>query len=164
MALSALGQIPLYTAAALENTAVAATPSIPVVVLTGLSLVFGILVILYLVLLSQGRIFKGIDAKKRARLEEEKRAEQAALPIAETAPAAQAVVLTPPRAQPQTEGIPPEVVAAIAAAVAEVGEGQYTLQSITPAAAPVLGQAACRKAERRGQWGFAGVIASTEPF
>ena len=54
-------------------------------------------------------------------------------------------------------GVPPEVVAAIAAAVNETSDGQYTLQSVAVAATGA-------PQDRRGPWGLAGVIAHTEPF
>ena len=49
-------------------------------------------------------------------------------------------------------GIPAEVVAAIAAAVACMDGGRYTLRSVV------------RKREGRSAWNMAGVIASTDPF
>ncbi len=149
MALSAIGQIP-YLAAAAAAGSTSGGPSIPVVIVTGLSLVFGILVLLYLVLLAQGKIFSSMDAKKKAQGQEAKQQAAPPAPVVQAAAPAPAV----------QNGIPPEVVAAIAAAVAQVGEGKYTLQSIQPASlASAQGQA-----DRRGRWGFAGVITSTEPF
>ncbi len=148
MALSAIGQIPFLAVAATAGSA-SGSPSIPVVILTGLSLVFGILIILYLILLAQGKVFSSIDARKKAPKAEEKpqKAAPAPAPVAAPLPVVQ-------------EGIPPEVVAAIAAAVAQVEEGKYTLQSIQ--AAPAAHSQT--PADRRGRWGFAGVISSTEPF
>ena len=160
MALSAAWQIPFSLAAA-SAAATADTPSIPVVVLTGLSLVFGILIILYIVLTIEGKIFTEIDRKKKEKQEEEKQREELAkaAPAQEQVAAIAAVAQYQSGAEPGVQaGIPPEVVAAIAAAVAAESEGQYTLESIS--AAPQLQKAP----DRRGRWGFAGVIADTEPF
>lgn len=127
-------------------TAAGNFPSDPVVVAIGISLVFLILVILTLIILLQGRIFDAITAgqKKKAA------AQQAAKPAAPApAPAAKAAAPAAPYVE---EGIPAEVVAAIAAAVACVDGGKYTLRSLT------------RAKDGRGAWGLAGVVSGTEPF
>ena len=49
-------------------------------------------------------------------------------------------------------GIPPEVVAAIAAAVAAMDGGKYTLRSLT------------RKKEGRSPWNVAATVSYTQPF
>lgn len=123
-------------------TAAQSYPSNAVVVAIGISLVFLILVILTLVILLQGKIFDSIAAGKK---------QKAAAPAApqKAAPAAPAPA---PAAPVVEEGIPPEVVAAIAAAVASVGGGKYTLRSLT------------RVKDGRGAWGLAGVVSGTEPF
>lgn len=145
-----------------------ADPPVGVVVATGLILVFGILVLLYLILLLEGRIFKSIDARKAAKQKAAEKVAEAAKPAPPPEPSVQAavtqvvepsVVYPPPSPAPAApalptveEGIPPEVVAAITAAVASIEDGKYTLSSVKMIP------------KSRGQWGLAGVIAHTEPF
>lgn len=122
-------------------TAAGNFPSDPVVVAIGISLVFLILVILTLIILLQGRIFDAITASQKKKAAAQQAAKPAA-PAPAPAPAAPYV----------EEGIPAEVVAAIAAAVACVDGGKYTLRSLT------------RAKDGRGAWGLAGVVSGTEPF
>lgn len=117
-----------------------AEPSIVVVVVTGLLLVFAILVLLYLILTIEGKIFTAIGKKKQ---KDSKPGVSAAQPVAPSAP---------PAAPEIGKGVPPEVVAAIAAAISASSGGAYTLRSVTA------------KKEGRGRWGLAGVLQSTEPF
>ena len=122
-------------------------PAIAVVVVTGLVLVFAILLLLMLIIKLQGAIFSSMDKNK-------KEAAPAA-PAAKSAPAKAAapVAKAAPAPAPKVEaGIPAEVVAAIAAAVACMDGGRYTLRSVV------------RKREGRSAWNMAGVIASTDPF
>lgn len=114
-----------------------------VVVLTGVSLVFLILVILIVVINIQGRIFGAIEKKKQ-----EKEQQVNVAPVAAPAPAAVAA----PKAPVVEQGIPPEVVAAIMAAVSAATDGAYTLRAVSTAK------------QGRGKWGLAGVLQSTEPF
>ena len=78
----------------------------------------------------------------------------APVPAAPAAPAMQAVVRPAhhdaPAAPQIEEGIPPEVVAAIAAAVSAIGSGRYTLRAV-------------RRADRSA-WARAGAIDATAPF
>lgn len=134
MMLSALRQGALFAA---SNPADAIP--IPVVVLTGISLVFAILFILILVVLLEGKIFTSLGKKKNAEAAQE---QASPAPVAAPAPTAPAV----------EAGISPEVVAAIAAAVATASGGQYTLRAVSTSK------------KGRGQWGLAGVVQSTEPF
>ena len=84
-------------------------PSVGVVVATGLILVFGVLVLLYLLITLEGIIFTSVDRRKKG----------APAPKKEAAPA------------PVKAGIPGEVVAAIAAAIACMDGGEhYTLRSV----------------------------------
>ncbi len=122
-------------------TAAGSYPSNAVVVAIGISLVFLILVILTLVILLQGKIFDSLAAGKKQKA--------AAAPAA---PPKAAPVVPAPAAPAVEEGIPPEVVAAIAAAVASLEGGKYTLRSLT------------RVKDGRGAWGLAGVVSGTEPF
>ena len=103
-------------------------PSVGVVVATGLILVFGVLVLLYLLITLEGIIFTSVDRKKKG------------------APA--------PKAPVVEAGIPGEVVAAIAAAIACMDGGEhYTLRSVKRT-----------RVSGRSAWGQAGVVAYTEPF
>ncbi len=122
-------------------TAAGSYPSNAVVVAIGISLVFLILVILTLVILLQGKIFDSLAAGKKQK-------------AAAAAPAApqKAAPAVPAPAPAIEEGIPPEVVAAIAAAVASLEGGKYTLRSLT------------RVKDGRGAWGLAGAVSGTEPF
>ena len=108
-------------------------PSVGVVVATGLILVFGVLVLLYLLITLEGIIFTSVDRRKKG----------APAPKKEAAPA------------PVVEaGIPGEVVAAIAAAIACMDGGEhYTLRSVKRT-----------RVSGRSAWGQAGVVAYTEPF
>ena len=110
-------------------------PSIATVIITGLVLVFAILVLLYLIITLQGKIFVSIDNKKKAKTEAAKAAPAPAAP----APVVQA-------------GISGEVVAAISAAVAAVSDGPVAVRSIAKAPA------------RKNGWGLAAVYSYTEPF
>ena len=118
-------------------------PSDPVVVLVGITLVFLILLLLTLLITLQGKVFDRLTASQKA-----KKA-KAAPSAAVSAPPAPAASPTAPVIE---EGIPPEVVAVIAAAVASMDGGTYTLRSLT------------RAGKGRGAWGLAGVASDTEPF
>ena len=118
-----------------------AEPSVAVVAGTGISLVFLILVLLTLIITLQGKIFGVIEQRKKAKAAPAQAAEQA--------PAPAAPVKCPPFVE---EGIPEEVVAAIAAAVAASSGGKDPLRSLT------------RAASGRGSWGAAGAVSGTEPF
>ena len=115
-----------------------------VVTITGIVLVFAILVLLMAIITLEGKIFDSLNDKKAAA----KAAPKAAAKPA--APAAKPAAAKAPAAAPQVEqGIPGDVVAAIMAAVYAMGNGKYTL-----------------KAVRRGNngWGKAGVNDTTAPF
>ena len=120
-------------------------PSIVTVIVTGLVLVFAILILLYLIITVQGVIFVGIDKKKNAKNQAAK-AESA--PTAKPAPAPAAAAPAPA----VQAGIPGEVVAAISAAVTAASDGPVALRSIAKAPA------------RRNGWGLAAVYSYTEPF
>lgn len=112
------------------------------VVVTSLVLVFGMLVALCLIITLEGKMMD--------------RAEKPAAPKpAAPKPAAPARKPAPAPAAPAVEtGIPAEVVAAIAAAVA-CTEGNAVIRAVRRA--PAAGS-------RRGNWGDAGVVANTTPF
>ena len=84
-----------------------------VVTITGIVLVFLILVLLMAIITLEGKIFDSMNAKKKAA----KTAAQA--PAAKPAPAPQV-----------EEGIPGDVVAAIMAAIHAMGNGKYTLKAV----------------------------------
>ncbi|MBU8988758.1 OadG family protein [Faecalibacterium prausnitzii] len=115
-----------------------------IVTITGIVLVFLILVLLMAIITLEGKIFDAMNGKKAAA----KAAASAAKPAA---PVKQAAAPAPAKAAaPQVEaGIPGDVVAAIMAAIYSMGNGKYVL-----------------KAVRRGKngWGKAGVNDTTAPF
>ena len=111
-----------------------------VVTVTGIVLVFAILILLMLIITLEGKIFDGMAAKKKA-------AKEPAAPKAAAKPAAPVQQAAP--APVVEEGIPGDVVAAIMAAIHAMGNGKYTLRAV-----------------RRGTngWGKAGVNDTTAPF
>lgn len=113
------------------------------VVLTSIVLVFGMLVALCLIITLEGRLMNRASQKAPA------------APAA-PAPARKAPPRKPAAPAPAVEqGIPAEVVAAIAAAVVYT-EGGVTVRSIR--------RASNAAGSRRGVWGDAGVAANTTPF
>ena len=117
-----------------------------VVTITGIVLVFLILVLLMAIITLEGKIFDSMNGKKAAAKAAPKAAAKPAAPAAK--PAAAPVQQAAPAPQVE-EGIPGDVVAAIMAAIHAMGNGKYTL-----------------KAVRRGKngWGKAGVNDTTAPF
>lgn len=114
-----------------------------IVTITGIVLVFLILVLLMAIITLEGKIFDAMNGKKAAA----KAAPKAAAKPA--APAAKPVAAQAPAAPQVEQGIPADVVAAIMAAIYSMGNGKYVL-----------------KAVRRGKngWGKAGVNDTTAPF
>ena len=114
-----------------------------IVTITGIVLVFLILVLLMAIITLEGKIFDAMNGKKAAA-----KAASAAKPAA---PVKQAAAPAPAKAAapPVEAGIPGDVVAAIMAAIYSMGNGKYVL-----------------KAVRRGKngWGKAGVNDTTAPF
>ena len=114
-----------------------------IVTITGIVLVFLILVLLMAIITLEGKIFDAMNSKKAAA--------KAASVAKPAAPVKQAAAPAPAKAAaPQVEaGIPGDVVAAIMAAIYSMGNGKYVL-----------------KAVRRGKngWGKAGVNDTTAPF
>ena len=107
-----------------------------VITITGIVLVFAILILLMLIITLEGKIFDGMAAKKKAA--KEPAAPKPAAPVQQAAPAP--VV---------EEGIPGDVVAAIMAAIHAMGNGKYTLKAVRRAA---------------NGWSKAGVNDTTAPF
>ena len=116
-----------------------------IVTITGIVLVFLILVLLMAIITLEGKIFDAMNGKKAAAKAAPKAAAKPAAPVKQAAAPAPAKA-----AAPQVEaGIPGDVVAAIMAAIYSMGNGKYVL-----------------KAVRRGKngWGKAGVNDTTAPF
>jgi len=106
-----------------------------VVTITGIVLVFLILVLLMAIITLEGKIFDSMNAKKKAA---KTAAQAAAAPVQQAAPAPQV-----------EEGIPGDVVAAIMAAIHAMGNGKYTLKAVR---------------RGKNGWGKAGVNDTTAPF
>ncbi len=120
-----------------------------IVTITGIVLVFLILVLLMAIITLEGKIFDAMNSKKAAA--KAASAAKPAAPVKQAAAPAPTPAPAPAKAAaPQVEaGIPGDVVAAIMAAIYSMGNGKYVL-----------------KAVRRGKngWGKAGVNDTTAPF
>ena len=112
-----------------------------VVTITGITLVFLILVLLMAIITLEGKIFDSMNAKKKAAKEAAKA--PAAQPAA---PVQQAAADPAPQVE---EGIPGDVIAAIMAAIHAMGNGKYTLKAVR---------------RSKNGWGNAGVNDTTAPF
>ena len=112
-----------------------------VVTITGIVLVFLILVLLMAIITLEGKIFDSMNAKKKAAKEAAKA--PAAQPAA---PVQQAVAAPAPQVE---EGIPGDVIAAIMAAIHAMGNRKYTLKAVR---------------RSKNGWGNAGVNDTTAPF
>ena len=111
-----------------------------VITITGIVLVFAILVLLMAIITLEGKIFDGMNARK------------AAGKAAPKAPAAKPAAPVQQAAAPAPvveEGIPGDVVAAIMAAIHAMGNGKYTLKAVR---------------RSKNGWGKAGVNDTTAPF
>ena len=111
-----------------------------VITITGIVLVFAILVLLMAIITLEGKIFDGMNAKKAAAKAAAPKA-PAAKPAAPVQQAAPAPVVE--------EGIPGDVVAAIMVAIHAMGNGKYTLKAVR---------------RSKNGWGKAGVNDTTAPF
>ena len=112
-----------------------------VVTITGIVLVFLILILLMAIITLGGKIFDSMNAKKKAAKEAAKA--PAAQPAA---PVQQAAAAPAPQVE---EGIPGDVIAAIMAAIHAMGNGKYTLKAVR---------------RSKNGWGNAGVNDTTAPF
>lgn len=112
-----------------------------VVTITGIVLVFLILILLMAIITLEGKIFDSMNAKKKAAKEAAKA--PAAQPAA---PVQQAAAAPAPQVE---EGIPGDVIAAIMAAIHAMGNGKYTLKAVR---------------RSKNGWGNAGVNDTTVPF
>ena len=111
-----------------------------VITITGIVLVFAILVLLMAIITLEGKIFDGMNARK------------AAAKAAPKAPAAKPAAPVQQAAAPAPvveDGIPGDVVAAIMAAIHAMGNGKYTLKAVR---------------RSKNGWGKAGVNVTTAPF
>jgi len=108
-----------------------------VVTITGIVLVFLILILLMAIITLEGKIFDSMGTKKKA-------AKEAATKPA--APVQQAAAAPAPQVE---EGIPGDVVAAIMAAIHAMDNGKYTLKAVR---------------RSKNGWGNAGVNDTTAPF
>lgn len=113
-----------------------------VITITGIVLVFAILVLLMFIITLEGKIFDNINNKKNGK------------PAAPKAPAAKPAA---PAAKADNGSIPGEIIAAISAAVATVCGGNAVIRGIKRVSKPAAGS-------RRGAWGDAGVREHTTPF
>ena len=112
-----------------------------VVTITGIVLVFLILILLMAIITLEGKIFDGMAAKKKAAKEAAK-----APAVQPAAPVQQAAAAPAPQVE---EGSPGDVVAAIMAAIHAMGNGKYTLKAVR---------------RSKNGWGNAGVNDTTAPF
>lgn len=128
------------------------------VVLTSLVVVFAALVILIFLVWLMGKIFIAIGNKKNKEQEQQKQdaRRQAQQAMADQAKADQVKTEQAGTGQIE-EGIPPEVVAAISAAVAVV------MEESAPGAAYTI-QRVQRAGVGRSAWGNAGLAAQLSPF
>ena len=114
-----------------------------VVTITGIVLVFLILVLLMAIITLEGKIFDGLGKKKAAA---RAAASKPAAPAKPAAPVQQAAAAPAPQVE---EGIPGDVIAAIMAAIHAMGNGKYTLKAVR---------------RSKNGWGNAGVNDTTAPF
>ena len=112
-----------------------------VVTITGIVLVFLILILLMAIITLEGKIFDSMIAKKKAAKEAAK-----APAVQPAAPVQQAAAAPAPQVE---EGIPGDVIAAIMAAIHAMGNGKYTLKAVR---------------RSKNGWGNAGVNDTTAPF
>lgn len=119
-----------------------------VITITGIVLVFAILVLLMFIITLEGKIFDNINNKKNGK---------PAAPKAPAAKAAPAAKPAAPAAKADNGSIPGEIIAAISAAVATVCGGNAVIRGIKRVPKPAAGS-------RRGAWGDAGVREHTTPF
>ena len=112
-----------------------------VVTITGIVLVFLILILLMAIITLEGKIFDAMNNKKAAA-----KAASEAPAVQPAAPVQQAAAAPAPQVE---EGIPGDVIAAIMAAIHAMGNGKYTLKAVR---------------RSKNGWGNAGVNDTTAPF
>ena len=118
------------------------------VLLTGFVVVFSVLLLLIAIIKIYGTIVYNIEtgAKKSKKEKAEQKSKET--------PAAKQINTTPLKTQPQSEGVPEEVVAVIAAAVIAMygSENKVRIKSIA------------KSPSSRSNWAMAGIIDNTRPF
>ena len=125
-----------------------------IVVITSITLVFLMLVALCLIVTGEGKLFDLMEASKQAKKQRE--LDDVKKDIADRTP--QAAPVAPAAPAPVVEnGIPGEVVAAIAAAV-------YYLEGDTVTVQGIRRLPTAQNGRRRGAWGDAGVAQNVRPF
>lgn len=120
--------------------------------ISGMVLVFLILVLLMVIIKLEGRIFEAVGGKKAEKPAAAPAASAPAAPAAAPAPAAKPAAVQPaaaPAAVQVEAGIPGDVVAAIMAAITAMSGGSYTLRAVSRGA---------------NNWSRAGVLDATSPF
>lgn len=125
--------------------AATAEPEVGVVVVTGLVVVFAVLILLYLLISLEGVIFGALDKRKSgSKPEPTKQTPQQAVSLAPVGKPAAPVI---------EKGISAEVVAAISAAITCMEGGEsFTIRTLT------------RAKKGRSAWGGAAMASYTEPF
>lgn len=126
-------------------------PQILLITMSGILIVFSMLVFFVFLFTAFGKVVSGLEErkKKKAAAKEAKASQPAAKPVEVKKAAA------PAPAPVAEEGIPGAVIAAIAAAVAVMGEADgttYTVRSVR------------RERSARPVWAAAGIIENTRPF
>ena len=111
-----------------------------VITITGIVLVFAILILLMAIITLEGKIFDGMNVRKAA---------AKAAPKAPAAKPAEPVQQADANDHVVEESIPGDVVAAIRAAIHAMGNGIYTLKAVR---------------RSKNGWGTAGVNDTTAPF
>ena len=125
-----------------------------IVLLTGLVVVFAALIVLTFVIKGYGALISSVTAARKKKKAEAQAAKKAAQD-ATVKPATPVVkkAAAPVAAPAVQEGIPGEVIAAIAAAVDYTyGAGTHTIRAVR------------RVPQNRSAWGSAGLAESTRPF
>ncbi len=128
--------------------------AIGTVVFTGITIVFFVLVLLYIVISIEGVIFTSIENKNKAKANVQTNSEQEVVKIEVVAEKAKTEgEVAPPKVQ---DGISGEVVAAITAAIAYMQDADgvdYTISTVTRA-----------KTKKQSAWSSSAAAAYTEPF
>ncbi len=122
------------------------------VVFTGITIVFFVLLLLFIIITIEGVIFTSIENKNKAKTSEAAKTEEPIVKI-EVETAQVKSESAPPKVQ---DGISGEVVAAITAAIAymqDVDGTNYTISTVTRA-----------KTKKQSAWASSAAAAYTEPF
>lgn len=118
-----------------------------VVTTAGIVIVFAILVLLIVIFYAYGALFRALTARK------ERKAQQ---PEVSAPPASAPEATSAPEAAPVTDGIPGEIIAVIAAAVASL-DGGYRIRKVSKAGRR-------QRTAGRTPWAASGLFENTRPF